>query len=137
MHHSAIELEILSMIKRFKSWRNGHDRGVVLGLMLSCIPFPPISILGLLVGLFNLLLIQNAKLSSFEKQLVWTGIAISVINSASIIFLIIMIINGVKNLDLWGSNFFDYLERLYSLFGMPDWLHKFIDLRQQTNRVST
>ena len=37
---SAIEKEIVSLLIRFRYWLQTHDRGVILGLILSIPPIP-------------------------------------------------------------------------------------------------
>jgi hypothetical protein len=100
MSHSAIEIEFLKLIKNTRLWLKSHDRGVMFGVVLSSIPLPPISILGILVGMANLFLIETSRLNGYEKKLVWYGILIAIVNTILMIILTFQFFQIAKSMDL-------------------------------------
>ena len=87
MQQSAIEKEFLNAIKCLRSWIRGHDRGVIIGLMMSIIPIPPITVAGLILGFANLVLLKAGKLDPCERKVIRNGIVIGVLICALGIFL--------------------------------------------------
>lgn len=80
MEQSAIEREILAFTINLRLWIKGHDRGVLIGLLMACIPIIPVTTMGLLLCIFNKYLIKKSKLDIKENKIVIIGICISLLN---------------------------------------------------------
>lgn len=80
MDKSAIEKELFDAALNLKSWINSHDRGVIIGVLMACIPLLPVTTLGLILCVFNKILLNQGKLNLYEAQLIKNGIIISIGN---------------------------------------------------------
>jgi hypothetical protein len=77
---SALETFFAEKYSNIRSTLTAHDRGVTLGLILACIPLSPTSVLGLVVSLFNLHLYKNNRLEHWERNLIISGLLLSITN---------------------------------------------------------
>ena len=102
MKNNALEKEVIQLLHTLKSNLSYHDRGVILGLIFSCIPLFPISLFGLLISLLNLYLFKKNKLELGELKLIKLAILIGVINSIFSLLLFVYIYSLVSNIN-WGS----------------------------------
>ena len=66
---SVLEREVRLLLLRWREWAAEHDRAVLFGVLLCCVPFLPVSFLGLLITLGNLVLLRFGKLSPAERPL--------------------------------------------------------------------
>ncbi len=64
--HSVLEQEVRRLVFRFRAWVVVRDRAVVFGALLCCVPFLPVTAVGVLISLGNLLLWRLGKLPSSE-----------------------------------------------------------------------
>ncbi|MDP9097333.1 MAG: hypothetical protein M3N26_12405 [Pseudomonadota bacterium] len=51
-----------------------HDRGVLLGVVFSIVPIPPVALTGLIISLFNLRLLARGALPPSERRLIHLSI---------------------------------------------------------------
>lgn len=63
---SVLEREVRLLLIRLRGWAIGRDRAVLFGALLCCVPFLPVTLLGLLITLGNLLLWRLGKLERAE-----------------------------------------------------------------------
>ena len=64
---SVLEREVRLLLLRWREWAAERDRAVLFGALLCCVPFLPITFVGLLITLGNLLLMRLGKLSRAER----------------------------------------------------------------------
>jgi hypothetical protein len=79
MAMSVLEQELTRKIHAFRAELATHDRAVIVGFFLSLFPIPPVSLLGLIISLFNYGLYKNGKLELSERKMILSGIALGVI----------------------------------------------------------
>lgn len=70
MHGSAIEHEAREWIARLRVEIRTRDRGVLLGLLLSLVPVPPVALMGIAIDAVNLRLLARGRLAASERRLV-------------------------------------------------------------------
>jgi len=70
MHGSAIEHEAREWIARLRVELRTRDRGVLLGLLLSVVPIPPVALMGIVIDALNLRLLTRGRLAASERRLV-------------------------------------------------------------------
>jgi hypothetical protein len=66
---SALEHEIELLLVNLRSWLRQRDRAVLIGTLLCCVPFLPVTFVGLVITLFNLVLLWAGKLKRAELPL--------------------------------------------------------------------
>lgn len=115
MEPSALEKELLHSLYNFKSFLRAHDRGVIMGCMLSCVPVPPVTALGLLVGVANKHLLKKGKLDIYEKGLVRAGLWIGTVNLI-LGFLAVFFLFKLGSSVEWGSLLAGAKEQLSAFF---------------------
>lgn len=74
---SALEREVRLLLLRLRGWSVGRDRAVLLGALLCCVPFLPVTLLGVLITLGNLLLVRLGKLGRDELPVLLVGLAMA------------------------------------------------------------
>lgn len=126
MKHSALEIELVNALHNFRSWLGQHDRGVLLGVTLSCIPLPPVAVIGFLVGCANYYLVKREKLQISEARLIGIGLFAAVINVTVISLLFLYIIQATSSIE-WEA-------KLETLRMVPNWYLTFIDWFKGTHR---
>ena len=82
MARSVLEQELTRKVHAFRAELATHDRAVIVGFFLSLFPIPPVSLLGLIISLFNYWLFKNGKLELSERKMILAGIVLGVITSA-------------------------------------------------------
>lgn len=74
---SAIEEALAQSLRGLSFTIEDHDRGVVAGLLLSCVPILPLPVLGLAITLVNRALLRRGRLDLSERALLhralWMG----------------------------------------------------------------
>lgn len=80
MTTSAIERELQNGFIRLRGFFKSHDRGVVLGLIFSCIPLPPLALIGFFISLLNLWIWKNHKLNYDEIKIIRPALMIAALN---------------------------------------------------------
>lgn len=70
MYRNVLEDDFRGKFAKLKSRLHGHDRGVLLGLVFSLVPIPPVALAGLVIGLLNHRLLTRGRLPESERQLV-------------------------------------------------------------------
>jgi hypothetical protein len=119
MEPSALEKELISFLYNFRSWLRSHDRGVLIGVVISCIPIPPITLVGLLVGCANHYFQKNGKLGVYENRIIKIGLVIGIVNlviGLGIVFLLFKSASSIEWTSLLSlakeqiSYFFDYVK---------------------------
>ena len=63
---SVLEREARLLLGRLRDWAVERDRAVVFGALLCCVPFLPVTFVGLLITLGNLVLVRLGKLPRAE-----------------------------------------------------------------------
>lgn len=71
---SALEREIAGLCAGAASRLARHDPAVVLGVGLCFVPFPPVTLAGLLLTVLNFVLVRNDRLPKSVTPLLWTGL---------------------------------------------------------------
>ena len=66
---SALEQEVRLLVQRARGWLHGRDRAVLFGALLCCVPFLPVTFVGLAITLGNLALVRLGKLPREELPL--------------------------------------------------------------------
>lgn len=100
---SAFEKEILQLLYRFRAWLASHDRGVLISLILSTPPIPPVPFAGFLLALFNYRLWKQHKLERHEIGLIRLALALSVVSSATAVGLIFLVIHLLSSATVEGN----------------------------------
>ncbi len=100
MAKSVLEEEITRKLAEIKSSMVAHDRGVMLGFLLSLFPLFPVAFFGFLISLTNYLIWKSGKLDLFEKGLIRKGLILGFINTLIGIAVLSLIINFLFGLDL-------------------------------------
>ncbi len=70
MYRNALEDDFRIRLAKLRTIVHFHDRGVLLGVVFSVVPIPPVALVGLIIGLFNLRLLARRMLPESERQLV-------------------------------------------------------------------
>ena len=116
---SAIEKEIVSLLIRFRYWLQTHDRGVILGLILSIPPIPPVPLLGLGLSLFNYVLWKRHRLGDQEIPLIRIALCISLVSTtlaAALVYGVISVIASPTTNAVLGDLVAHVIEKLHTLF---------------------
>ena len=90
---SAFEKETLLVLERFRRWLASHDRVVLLGLLFSIPPLPPLPIVGLFLSLINYRLWKQHKLDAGEIGLIRLALVFSIVSSAVAVGLVVLVVN--------------------------------------------
>ena len=77
--HSALEVEAERLLSRLRDWLSRRDRAVLFGVALCCVPFLPVTGLGVLVTLINLGLVSAGKLPLAELPVLLAGLVLAVL----------------------------------------------------------
>ena len=94
---SAFEKETLLLLERLRGWLASHDRVVLLGLLFSIPPLPPLPMVGFFLSLINYRLWKQHKLDAGEIGLIRLALIISTLSSAvavGLVFLVVNFLNG-------------------------------------------
>ena len=94
---SAFEKETLLLLQRLKGWLASHDRVVLLGLLFSIPPLPPLPIVGFFLSLINYRLWKQHKLDVGEIVLIRLALIFSILSSAVAIGLVMLVVNFLNN----------------------------------------
>lgn len=94
---SAFEKETLLLLQRLKGWLASHDRVVLLGLLFSIPPLPPLPIVGFFLSLINYRLWKQHKLDAGEIVLIRLALIFSILSSAIAIGLVMLVVNFLNN----------------------------------------
>ena len=88
---SAIEESIETLLSNIRAGFRTHDRGVVFGLLLSCVPFLPVTLLGLFITGWNYLLLRQGRLGDSERKLIiaafYVGAGNTVVGTALLLWI--------------------------------------------------
>lgn len=113
MRESAIERELRGLASNFKFGLHGHDRGVLIGLALACIPIPPMCVLGLLVTLWNLKLWKEGKLELHERNIICLSVICGFLSNLLAGFLLAKAWVSFSQIDASTSVFLEQLFQQY------------------------
>lgn len=116
---SAFEKEIVSLLIRFRYWLQTHDRGVILGLILSIPPIPPVPLLGLGLSLFNYVLWKRHRLDDHEIPLIRIALCISLVSTtlaAALVYGVVSVIVSPTTNAVLGDLATHVIEKLHTLF---------------------
>lgn len=127
MSHSALEIELLSLLHNLHAWLKKHDRGVLVGVLLSFIPFPPILAIALLIGFFNYFLLKKSKLDTSEKRLISIGLTIAIANLCFSSFAIYYLLHASMSVK-WNEKFRTFLK-------IPEWYLYLFDSFKNSKRI--
>lgn len=78
-NESALETVLKEAASNAKSYFVRHDRGVILGFVLSLVPAPPIAFLGFIISIVNGLLWKCGKLELSEISLIKKSMVVSLL----------------------------------------------------------
>lgn len=90
MTQSKLEQEFFSKITILRNNIALHDRGVMLGFILTIFPIFPATLFGFIISVFNFRLLKSGKLEEFEKNLINKGLILGVINTLFGIVLLVL-----------------------------------------------
>lgn len=97
MPPSALESTIAQTLRTGRTFLRAfllsHDRGVVLGVLLSLLPIPPLPVFGLVVCLANLALLRRGHLSPRERRTVRLGVMLSAVNTVLAVLLLTVLVH--------------------------------------------
>ncbi len=74
---SVLEQEVRDLLFRLRRWAFERDRAVLFGALLCCVPFLPVTFVGVLITLGNLLLLRLGKLSRAELPVLIAALVIA------------------------------------------------------------
>jgi hypothetical protein len=80
MNGSAIENELRYRAAAFGRALREHDRGVVIGLILSIVPIPPVAVTAIVINAINSHLLARGRLALRERRLIHVSLILSVAN---------------------------------------------------------
>lgn len=128
---SAIEKELANRIYALRYATANHDRGVVWGMILSCIPVPPISILAIIISYINLNLIKAGKLKEEERGIIMKSLYLATAMLTLGIIFVYMIYN------FWvGVNIASFIDALrYGVDSLIEVLKRYLSIGQKINIV--
>lgn len=106
---SAFEKETLLLLERFRGWLTSHDRVVLLGLLFSIPPLPPLPIVGLFLSLINYRLWKQHKLEAAEIGLIRLALFFSILSSAVSVGLVLLVVNFLNGALSDGREIFPAL----------------------------
>ncbi len=99
MSRSILEREIAQRVNVTQAKLMAHDRGVVLGFLLSLVPIFPIPLVGLALGLFHARAHRAGKLSEFDYRLARRGAWFAAVNGVLSIGLLLLLVHLVSTFD--------------------------------------
>ncbi len=102
MSRSVLEDEIGRRISATRANLAAHDRGVVLGFLLSLVPIFPVPLVGLALGLFHARAHRAGKLSDFDFRLSQRGLLLAAVNIVLSALLVVIVVQVAGSTD-WGS----------------------------------
>ena len=123
MEQSAIEKELLGLIFNLRNSIRNHDRGVLIGFLMCCVPILPVTTIGLTVCLLNLYLINLGKLETTETKLIKMGLLISLLNLilGAVIFIVfyksIISIDSMQIVIVIKNVYLSVLDFIREIFG--------------------
>ena len=118
---SAFEREVVHLLLRLRATMASHDRAVLLGLILSVIPVPPLPLAGLLLSAFNYRLWKQHKLDLREIRLIRMSILLAVLSCAIAACLLVFGVKLMEMIDITdvlargAESIGNVLHRLYDL----------------------
>ena len=115
MYRNALDHDIRVKLARLRTRFRSHDRGVLLGLVFSIVPIPPVAFVGLVIGLLNLRLLSRDALPPGERRLVRLSIAASVVSL--VVGTALFVAVGWLVLHSVSTHFPALLERLQDFLG--------------------
>lgn len=117
MTQSALESFVLGKMQSLRHGITRHDRGVLLGLMLSLVPIFPAPLFGLAIALFNRRFVRQGSISNDETTMIHVSIYIAIINSAlaaALLWWVVHLLAGVN-----PKSIFSHLQ----FFPLALWAH--------------
>jgi hypothetical protein len=135
MGQSALEKEVIAALLNFRAWLKSHDRGVLIGFAMGCVPIFPVTLIGFFVCIFNQYLLIRGVLGFYEKRLIKMGLLISVFNLFFGIVIIVFLYHWIVVVG-WsgiGLSFKDKAHQLLELMQIP--APNFSPLNQQSKGV--
>ena len=109
MSRSILEEEISRRVTALRVRLALHDRGVVLGVLLSLVPIFPVPLIGLALGWFHARAHRAGKLSDFDHGLTRTGLMLAALNTVLSALLVLLFLQLARDTD-W-TNLITYLPR--------------------------
>lgn len=88
---SAIEQSIEALLMNVRDGVRTHDRGVVFGLLLTCIPFLPVTCFGLFITCWNYILYKYGRLDITERRLISAAFYIGTFNIILGVMLLVLL----------------------------------------------
>ena len=79
---SALERAIFQLLDSFLFRIRTKDRAALIGLILACIPIFPACLFGMLISLFNFILIKRNLLTLAESKIVMIGLFVGILNTS-------------------------------------------------------
>ena len=116
---SELEKQVLDKVDRLKRGLPSYDRGVIIGLFLSCIPLLPACLIGSLVSGLNLYLLKKNKIETKNAKFIHAGIYIG----SFFTFFWITALYRYDPIGIYWELFSIYkqflIEFIYNIFDMP------------------
>jgi hypothetical protein len=102
MRRSLLEEEIRRWAISTQASLAAHDRGVVLGFLLSLVPLFPVPLVGLALGFFHVRAHRVGKLSDLDYRLSRRGLLLAAVNTMLSVLLIVVVVHLVGDTN-WTS----------------------------------
>ena len=127
MSSSALGKEIQNTLIRLNGFFKSHDKAVLFGLLLGCVPLFPVALTGMIISLLNLWLWKNKKLEYAEIKIIRPALLIAILNILLGILLLHYLLTIIFGLDwinlinrwqLWFKDF------IYSLWPFNLFFHR-------------
>ena len=99
MSQSILEREIAQRVNATQARLMAHDRGVVLGFLLSLVPIFPIPLVGLALGLFHTRAHRAGKLSEYDYLLARRGAWLAAFNVVLSVVLLLLLASLANSID--------------------------------------
>ncbi|MFO1287710.1 MAG: hypothetical protein U1F25_18710 [Rubrivivax sp.] len=99
MTRSVLESSLALASSRWRERLARHDRGVLLGFLLSLVPILPVPLVGLGLGLFHIKAHRDGRLSDFDHALARRGVFTALATCALGLLLAAVVIGAIRELD--------------------------------------
>jgi hypothetical protein len=96
---SVLEEEVLRKLTEWKTTISVHDRGVILGIFLSCFPLFPVALAGLIISLLNYWLWKRGRLDIFELTAIRKGIFLGILNTTLGLLILTIALQHLLDID--------------------------------------
>ena len=92
MPPSVLESTVRQSLYAARRTLLSHDRGVLLGILLSLVPIPPLPVFGLIINLANWTFLRSGRLPQSERGAVRLGLLLAIVNSVIVTVLVTILV---------------------------------------------